>query len=119
MIEEPKNEESKDTLVSHIEERKDDNKITTWSKTKTWYKTVNKKIILFSAGFFVLGSFSTFLISHTINHSPRFERACLYRHGMYRPKRHHKFHRENNNKDRNNSDIEESPDSQRGASTSD
>ena len=46
MIEEPKNEESKDTLVSHIEERKDDNKITTWSKTKTWYKTVNKKIIL-------------------------------------------------------------------------
>lgn len=119
MIEEPKNEESKDTLVSHIEERKDDNKITTWSKTKTWYKTVNKKIILFSAGFFVLGSFSTFLISHTINHSPRFERASLYRHGMDRPKRHHKFHRENNNKDRNNSDIEQSPDSQSGASTSD
>ena len=43
MIEEPKNEESKDTLVSHIEERKDDNKITTWSKTKTWYKQLIKK----------------------------------------------------------------------------
>ena len=47
MIEEPKNEESKDTSVSHIEDRKEDNKINTWSKTKTWYKTINKKIILF------------------------------------------------------------------------
>ena len=102
MIEEPKNEESNDTLVSHIEDRKDDKKITTWSKTKTWYIKVNKKIILFSAGFFVLGSFSTLLISHTINHSPRFERASLYRHGMDRhgmdrPKRNHKFHKEDSN----------------------
>ncbi|MGX7048515.1 hypothetical protein [Pseudolactococcus piscium] len=119
MIEEPKNEESNGTLISNIEGRKDDKKITTWSKTKTWYKKVNKKIVLFSAGFFVLGSFSTFLISHTINHSQRFERASLYRHGidrygidrhgmdrhsMDRPKRNHKFHKENSNKERNNFD---------------
>ncbi len=49
-------------------------------ESKSWYKKINKKIVLFSTSFFILGSVSTFLITNTMTPKPDMDRS-----GMNRP----------------------------------
>ena len=61
MCEDTKNVETHDPSKNVIEQDK-----------QKWYKNINTKLVLFSISFFILGVFSTFLISNVVHHNNSF-----------------------------------------------
>lgn len=84
-------------------------------KSKPWYKKVNKKIALFSAIFFLLGSTSTFIITNMIHPKPSMEHSQMKRPDI-RGNNTDKGNNQNFNEDE--SDTKQSSDAESGATTS-
>lgn len=86
-------------------------------KSKPWYKKVNKKIALFSASFFLLGSTSTFLITNTLKPKPDIDHSEMNRPNMGGGNMDRGNNQNSNNND-DESDTQKSFDTESGATTS-
>ena len=87
-------------------------------KSKPWYKKVNKKIALFSAIFFLLGSTSTFIITNMSHPKPSVEHSQMKRPDI-RGNNTDKGNNQNFNEDEEDeSDTKQSSDAESGATTS-